>query len=42
MANKKRRRRKPTAQSRKWLADLMLDIVKGVVIALLVKLLKLN
>lgn len=41
MANKKRRRRKPTAQSR-WFASLMLDIVKGVVIALLVKLLKLN
>lgn len=42
MTNKKRRKRKLTAQSRKLLTGFALDIIKGVIIALLVKLLKLN
>lgn len=42
MANKKRRKRKLTAQTREWVATLLLDIISTVIGAALVKLLGLN
>lgn len=41
MANKKRRKRKPAAQSR-WFESLMLDIIGALISAALIKLLGLN
>jgi len=42
MKNKKRRKQKPAAVSKRWLADLLKDIAGGVATALIIKLLKLD
>ena len=42
MKNKTRRKQKLAATSRSWLADLLKDIARGVVTALIIKLLKLD
>lgn len=41
MANKKRRKRKPAAQSR-WIESLILDIIGALISAALIKLLGIN
>ena len=42
MKNKKRHKQKLAATSRSWLADLLKDILGGVVTAIIIKLLKLE
>ena len=42
MKNKKRRKQRLAAASKSWLADLLKDILGGVVTAIIIKLLKLD
>ena len=42
MKNKKRRKQKLAATSKSWLADLLKDILSGVVTAISIKMLKLD
>ena len=42
MKNKKRRKQKLAATSRSWFADLLKDILGGVVTVIIIKLLKLD